>query len=1079
MVRRIVILIIFTVLGVCVSSHVFGQMVKVSGKVTNASDGSELPGVTILVKGESRGAITDIDGYYSIELSAGSTLRFSFVGMVDKELQINKSGVYNVALAANDVVLDEYVVTALGIKREKKALGYAVQKISGRELQGGKDVSMVNQLAGKVAGLSVSATNAGAGSSSRIVLRGVNSFMGDNNALIVVDGVPIENNTYSNSEDTWGGRDYGSGVSDVNPDDIESISILKGASASALYGSKAANGVILIVTKKGRSREKGVGVSFSSNVSIVKPYILYDLQNKYGAGRNGKLTPTYIYNAEGVPVYNITGASAFGSWGALMEGQQVIDWDGSQTTYSPQPDNYKDYFQDGAAMSNTLSLDGSINKTNWRFSIADTRKNEIIENSTFERTNIALNVHSPIVKGLNVSSYVSYLHQEVENRFGLADSKENPNRNYIMMPRNISNASMQNNLMNDDMEEQTWFMNWAWQGNPYYFPKYKYNGDARDRVFGNISLNYTLNDRWNMIIRTAPDYSVMTYEQHSAIGALTASRGEYSERETEQFLINSDVLVTHNRPLTEHLDLTVSGGGNAMVQQTRFYNAYTIGGLSIPGDYSISNSFNTPYSYKSPFYQKAVNSLYAITQLGYRDFLYLDITGRNDWSSTLPKGRNSFFYPSASLGFVYSEMFNLSKKMENVFSFGKLRLSYAQVGNDTDPYQLDPTFFIDSISNPYGTIAYINNQVPPKKLKPEIIHSFEIGNELIFFMNRLSIDFTMYKNNAVNQILPADISQASGSTTGLINAGEIQNSGIELQLRTTPVKTKDFSWDFNLNYTKNRSEVISLTPGLDNLQILQHWNMSIEARPGRPYGDIVGYAIMRDANGNKLVDDNGMYIRNETPQVLGNINPDFSMSFSSTLMYKSFSFYFLIDSRIGGELFSGTNMYGYGYSGNFTETLEGREAWYTSEEAREEAGASVSDWIATGGYLAHGVYAPGTIIDGVDVSGMPNGTFVNPELYWGQFSEWTNEIHEPFVYDASYVKLRELSFSYALPKKISAKVKLEQVTISVYGRNLWILSKNVPNIDPETMYTNGNGQGYELYSYPNQRSFGVSLNINL
>jgi TonB-linked SusC/RagA family outer membrane protein len=1061
-----------------ISLQGFAQSFPVSGTVTNAEDNLPLPGVTVLVKGTSHGAITDADGHYSIDVSSGDVLKFSFVGMTDKEVQIGRQRTYNVVLEPQSFVLDEYVVTALGIKREKKALGYSVQKISGRELEIGKDASMINQLAGKVAGLNVSATNAGAGSSSRIVLRGVNSFMGDNNALIVVDGVPIENQTYSNAEDTWGGRDYGSGVSDINSDDIESISVLKGASASALYGSRAANGVILIVTKKGSDKNK-LGVSFTTDAALVQPYILYNLQNTYGAGRNGKFTPTYILNDDGIPVYNTTGASAFGSWGPRMNGQQVIGWDGNETTYSPQPDNYSNFFQNGLVVTNSLSLDGSIKNTNLRLSVADMRKKEIIENSTFERTNIGLNINSRILKGLSVSSYISYLHQQVDNRFGLADSKENPNRNYIMMPRNISNASLENNMMNAENKEQAWFMNWAWQGNPFYATEHQYNGDVRDRIFGNIALNYTPNDQLTFQIRSAPDYSLTQYEQYSPVGSITASQGEYSEREIEQFLINTDVLATYNRPLTETIDVTLTAGANAMVQQTRFYDAYTIGGLTQPGVYNISNSFNTPYSHQTPYYKKAVNSLYALGQIGYNDFLYLDITGRNDWSSTLPENRNSFFYPSVSLGFVYSELLTMSDFLEKALSFGKLRLSYAQVGNDTDPYQLNATYFIDSVTNPYGTIAHISNQVPPAKLKPEIIHSFEIGSEFIFFMNRASLDVTWYNNRAVNQILPADISHASGSTTALINAGEIQNSGIEIQLGVTPIKTDDFSWNVNINYNKNRSEVVELTPGLDNLQILEHWNMSIEARPGRPYGDIVGYAMQRDEHGNKLVDQNGMYLRSETPQVLGNINPDFSMSFSNSLRYKSVSLSFLIDARFGGEMFAGTNMYGYGYSGNFDETLAGREAWYASEEAREEAGLTPAEWIATGGYLASGVYAEGTIIDGVDVSGLPNTTYVNPELYWDQFSNWTNEIHEPFVYDASFVKLRQLSIGYTLPQKFTNKLRLNQCTVSAYGRNLWVIHKNVPNIDPETMHTNGNGQGYELYSYPNQRSFGVSLNIKI
>ena len=891
---------------------------------------------------------------------------------------------------------------------------------------------------------------------------------------MVVDGVPIENTTISNAEDTWGGRDYGNGISDVNPDDIESISVLKGASASALYGSKAANGVILITTKKGQSK-KGIGVSFSNNTSFDRPYIHYDMQNTYGAGRNGQFFPPFISNDQGIPVYNTNSASAFGSWGPRMEGQEIIDWDGNPTTYSPQPDNYKDYFQTGYTLNNSISLDAAGEKTAIRFSLADLRTKEMIENSKFSRTNIGLNFEIKPVKTIEIKTYAAYVHQQVDNRFGLSDSHENPNRNYIMMPRNISNESLMNNLMNENGNEQTWYQNWNWQGNPFYGPKYVYNGDEKDRFFGHASVTWHVNDKLDVLIRTAPDHSDIRFENHNAVGSNSSSLGSFSENETNQFLINTDFLISYNDEINEDFSYSINGGGNAMYQRTQYYSAYTNGGLVVPGDYTIENSVNAPYYHTTPYYEKAINSLYAFGQLDFRHYLFLDVTGRNDWSSTLPAGNNSYFYPSVSLGFAFSDLLELSNETEKIFSFGKIRASYAEVGNDTKPYQLLPTFFVDSVSNIFGTIAYISNQVAPLDLKPERIKSMEIGTDLRFFMNRISLDFSWYKTNAVNQILSADISNASGSTSALINAGNIENRGVEIQLKGTPVKTKDFSWDFTLNYTKNRSKVLELTNGLDNLQILEHWNLSIEARPGNPYGDIVGYAILKDDNGNPLVDANGMYIRDEIPQVLGNVNPDFSLSYMNTFNFKAFYFTFLVDARIGGEMFSGTNLYGYGYSGTFEETLEGREAWYASEAAREEAGLTSDEWTPTGGYLAEGVYAEGTTIDGMDVSGQPNISYVNPEYYWDQFSDWTNEIHEPFVYDASFVKLRELVIGYALPAAWTSKIGIKRSTLSIYGRNLWLIHSNVPNIDPETYHTNGNGQGYELYSYPNKRSFGFSL----
>lgn len=1060
------------------SLFLVSQQQTLNGIVLTHNEKQPMPFVNLSVPGTTAGATTDMEGKFAITIPIGTQfLVFSFIGYLPDTVDIQNRSFIEVYMKEASQTLNEVVVTALGIKRDKKALGYGVQQVSGDELQVTRDASMINQLAGKVAGLSISATNAGAGSSSRIVLRGSNSFTGDNNALIVVDGVPMENTTISNAEGTWGGKDFGNGISDINPDDIESITVLKGASASALYGSRAANGVILITTKKGDKSQKGVRIQFTQNTTFDRAYIHYDLQNEFGAGRNGKFNPPFIINSDGIPVYNTNSASAFGSWGPRMEGQNIIDWDGNPAQYSPEPYNYRDFFRTGYSVTNAVSAEGNIKKTSIRLSVSDLRTQEIIDKSTFQRTNIGLNTDSKIGSILTISSYIAYAGQKVQNRFGLTDSKENPSRNYIMMPRNISNQSLQNFLIDSLGREQTWYMNWAWQGNPFYAAAYKYSGDERNRLFGNVSAVFTAGENLTAMFRTAPDVSVMDFEQRDPLGARTSSQGGYSESQTKQMLVNSDFLASYKNKITSDIRFSINAGGNAMVQHSEYYSAYTKGGLRIPGLYTIENSVDNPYLRQSPTHKKALNSLYGFGQIEYRDFLFLDVTGRNDWSSTLPKGNNSYFYPSVSLGFVFTDILGLKKHQEDVFSFGKIRASYAQVGNDTRPYQLHPTFFTDTISNVFGPIAYIANQVPPKNLKPEKIKSIELGTELKFFMNRISIDASVYKNNAVNQIVPADISHASGSTTALINAGNIENKGIEVQLTAIPIKTKNFEWEVNVNYTKNKSMVLELTDGLESLQLLEQWNLSIEARPGNPYGDIVGYAILRDAQGNKLVDENGMYLRNSTPQVLGNINPDFSMSLHNSLKYKNFGFSFLIDARIGGEMFAGTNMYGYGYSGNFSGTLEGRDAWYRSEREREEAGISADNWIATGGYQANGVYAPGTIINGQDVSGLPNTTFVNPERYWNQFSSWTNEIHEPFVYDASFVKLREISFSYQLPKSLVSRAKLQSATIAFYGRNVWLMYKNVPNIDPETSHTNGNGQGYELYSYPNKRSVGFSLNI--
>lgn len=1098
----------FLIFLLIMTGEIFSQTHQINGVVRDAADNSTIVGVTIRVKNTMIGTTTDIDGKYILRANSNKdTLVVSFVGYKTQHIPIQGKSEINVVLASEVRVLDDVVVTALGIKREKKSLGYSVSEVSGEELQTARDANVVNQLAGKVAGLDVSASSGGSASSSKIILRGNNSLTGNNQALIVVDGVPIDNSLVSNAGDKWGGKDFGSGVSDINPDDIESISVLKGASASALYGSRAANGVILITTKKGAAGKGGskIQVGFSSNTSFEIPYILWNLQNEYGAGRNGKFEGPWQLDANGVPKYDPSNASAYGSWGPKMEDQKIIDWDGKERTFSPQPNNYKDYFRTGVMANNALSLGGAYKSNTFRLTLADLRTGDIVPNSSMSRTNIGLNYGAKLHKKVALSMYGSYVNQRFRNRVGLSDAHNNVNRNYIMMPRNISNESMKDYIMDANGKAQTWYMNWPWMSNPYWDHQYEQNFDDKNRFFGNASLVFELDSNFTLVLRSAPDFSTHYLETRDAYNGLISSLGGFSTKRIERQLYNSDFLLSYKKDIPS-FNFMANFGGNAMYDKSFISRAETQGGLKNGNNYSVENSLNTP-KFREELYEKAINSLYFSGQVGYKGFLYLDITARNDWSSTLPKGNNSYFYPSVSTGFVFSELLNMSPKWQQIFSLGKLRASWAAVGNDASPYQISQTYFIDTV-DVYGPIAHVNTTLPPLDLKPERLTSKEVGAELRFWVDRIALDFSYYHTNAYNQIVRIDISPSSGYRWALINAGNIENKGVEIQLSTKPIVKKDFQWSSIINYTKNNSMVIDLAPGVDNLQLMEHWGLSIEARPGNPYGDIVGYAIQRDANGNKLVDANGMYVRTVNTQVLGNINPDFKMSFINSFSWKNFSFSMLVDMRFGGQMYAGSNMYGYGYSGNFAETLEGRADWYDSEAARESANVAPENWTASGGYLAEGVYTNGTVlingnanpssiqnhngyyiengnvydgsgnIVGVDLSGKSNQRFVNPQLYWGQFSNWTNEIHEAFVYDADYVKLREITLGYQLPKKYSNKIKAKQASVAVYARNLWLIHSNVPNVDPEAFHDSGNGLGYELYSYPYRRTIGFQLKFD-
>ncbi len=1052
---------ILTAILIFLGLSIVAQPINISGKIYLSEDGSALPGASVMITGTNTGTVSNLDGEYQIEVSGTeAVLEYSFIGCKTQKIVVGNQTVINVYLASADNLVNEIMVTALGIKKEKKALGYSVQEVKGEALETVRDVSVINQLAGKVAGLSVTATTGGPGSSSRIVLRGNSSLAGNNQALIVVDGVPVENQT-NNTTNQWGGYDYGNGISDVNPDDIESISVLKGASASALYGSKAANGVIIITTKKGIA-QKGIGISVNSSTSFESAYILNEFQNEYGAGRNGKFEGSWeIVN--NIPVYNTASAAAYGSWGPKMEGQTIIDWDGVEKKFVPQPDNYKDYFQTGITSTNTIALEGGNEKATYRFSFSNLYTEDIVPKTTLDRKNFNLSITAKPVKNLIITGNANYTMQKAENRLGLSNWFSAP-RNICMMPRHISDESLKNNMENEKGEEQVWYTNWGWMSNPYWTHTKDLNDDRRDRVIGNISLSWLITPDLTFMVRSATDFNMHRLNSRQAYNSFYNSRGSYNNNWRHSFQMNTDFLFSYNKNLNTNFDLSLSAGGSTLQNNYETTDLSTKDGLSIADFYNINYSNSTPTS-NYYYWKKKNNALYATGQIAYKSVLFIDFTARNDWSSTLPADNNSYFYPSVSLSWVFSDMFNI----QNILPYGKLRMSWAQVGNDTEPYRLTQTYGVPSELKSFNSapMMRIVQSIPLKNLKPEKTTNYELGTDLRFLNNRLGIDFTYYYATTVDQILAADITPSAGAAQAIINTGEVLNKGYELQLNISPIKNQTFEWNLVFNYAKNNSEVVELTAGLDKLLLLEHWRLSIEARPGNSYGDIVGYGIQRDANGIKLVDAQGFYLRTENPIILGNNQADWLGGISSSMNYKNFSLAFSVDIRIGGEMFAGSNMYGYGYSGNYEETLAGREEWYASEATRETAGISPENWTATGGFRAEGVF----------IDGSQNDIYVNPENYWAQFSAWTHEIHEPFIYDASFVKLRELMFSYKIPKRILEKIAVNDVTFSLIGKNLWLIYSKVPNIDPESAYTNGNGQGYEIYSYPIRRSIGFNLNF--
>ena len=1052
-------LFILLILFSCIQLN--AQSVKVSGVVLSMEDKQPLPFTVINVKGTTISTAANEEGKFEITVPhANDTLIFVMVSMLREVVPVNGKSNLVVYLKKDKVELKEVVVTALGIKKEKKALGYAVQEVKGEDLQTAKDASVINQLSGKVAGLNITSTTGGPGSSSRIVLRGVTSLSGSNQALIVIDGVPIENNT-NNTTTQWGGRDYGNGISDINPDDIESVNVLKGPNAAALYGSLAANGVIVITTKKG-SKANGIGVTYNSSTSLELPYIHIKFQDVYGAGRNGKFEGPWVLQ-DGIYTYNTASASAFGSWGPKMQGQTIKDWDGQVRSFSPQPDNYRSFFQTGITAVNNVSLSGGSDKMTYRLSAGNFNTKDIVPGTTLNRTNLTARTAAMISDRISLDVGITYSNQVAKNRLGLANSFSAP-RNYVMMPRNISAESLENNQMNSAGQEQTWFTNWNWMNNPYWSINYDLNEDTRDRLLGIASVNYKIQDNLNMMVRTNADINLFQNNDREGYNSISNSLGSYSKGWSNEKQYQSDFLLSYSDSINTDISYSVNAGGSTLQKESNSFSSRTDGGLAIPYFYSIENSVNRP-TVSNYISKRRTNGLYAFGQVAYKEFLYVDVTARNDWSSTLPKDARSYFYPSVSTGFVFSE---LMKNDKSKFTFGKLRFSWAKVGRDTDPYRA--TFSYPTAGSFNGATMYqLDPTLPLLNLKPEITSNIEAGTELYFYNRRVGVDFTYYRADTKNQILPASVSASSGFVNAIINSGEILNKGIELQIKTIPIEKTNFKWNLDINLAHNKNKVVSLTEGLEAYQLFYQWNLTIEARPGHEYGDIVGYGIKRDANGNKLVDVHGMYIRDDKPKVLGNYNPKMTGGIYNNFTYKNFSLGVLVDYRIGGQMFSGTNMYASGYSGNLASTLEGRDAWYASEAARLAAGVSPEDWVATGGYLA----------DGVTADGKQNTVYVNPELYWGQFSDWTNEIHEQFIYDASFVKLREFTFNYRFNKSVTDKLHLKGLSVALTGRNLWLIYSGAPNIDPESSYTNGNGQGYEIYSWPTRRSVGFNIKVML
>ena len=1048
----------------------FSQSLTISGKVVSEEFGEGIPGVNVIIKGTNQGTVTDIEGSYAIAVpSKDNVLVFSFVGYKPQEIIVGNQSTINVSLSGEAQQLSEVVVTALGIEREKRDLGYAVQEIDGEALTQARETNVVNALAGKIAGVNVTGGSSGVGGSARVTIRGESSLTGDNQPLFVVDGIPIDNTLRGSSGRNNLEVDYGNGAAAINPDDIASISVLKGANASALYGSRALNGVILITTKSGKGSD-GLGVSVNSNVTFEKPLILPQWQNRYGQGNNGEFA--FVDGSNGG-----TNDGVDESWGPELNGQLIPQFDSPTeggfrggdldvpgrgaiipTPWVASPDNVNDFFELGTTFSNNIAIAGSNDKGNFRLSYTNLDQKGIFPNTGLERNTMNLSAGYNLTDKFNVDVSASYIKTSSDNRPSISYGTESIMYLFTWYGRQVNTNNLRNYWQPGLEGVQQFNYNYNYHDNPYFTMYENTNGQAQDRLMGNITLNYAFTDWLRLQLRTGIDYFDEVREKRRAFSTQRFPFGQYREERIGFEERNSDLLLTFNKSLSQKFDLTISAGGNRMSQQ---YNNVDIDApqLSIPGIYNFGNS-RVDLSIAQDKYEKNINSVYGLAQLSYNNYLYVDVSARNDWSSTLPEENNSYFYPSVSVSAILSDIFSVST--QSPLSFAKLRAGWAQVGNDTDPYQLSSFYNYSS--------AFDNSQsveespiLPNPDLKPEIATSYEIGADIRFFNERLGLDATYYRVESENQVLRIPLPISSGYSAKYLNAGLIRNEGFELMVNAIPVQIDNgLTWDVTLNWSTNRSEVVALNDELSTYKIAERNGAYIEARVGEEMGAIYGNGFKRVEDesspyfGQMIYDAEGLPITGSELVYQGNYNPDWQAGIYNTLSWKGLSLGFLFDARKGGTIVSFTKTIA-STSGQLEETLEGRENGYDLS-------------LPGNGIVGEGV------VENEDGTYTPN-TKKAPVRDWN-YAYYNRDNVEAAKYDASYIKLREVKLAYSLPDKLFAKTPFKSVNVAVVGRNLALWTEN-PHIDPETYALSGGRYipGVENMQVPSTRSYGFNLSF--
>jgi TonB-linked SusC/RagA family outer membrane protein len=1054
---------LLTLLLVLITQFTFAQDISISGVVSD-SNGLPVPGANVKVKGTTVGTQTDFDGSYKIKAKSGDVLVYSYLNMNSLELKVSGAKM-NARLSSKANELEGVVVTALGIKKADKSIGYSAQSIKGSALTEARESNLVNSLSGKIAGVQVTNTSGSVGASSRVVLRGNSSITGNNQALFIVDGIPFDNSNAQaglrgianrGGAASTGGRDLPNGVASISPDDIESITVLKGPNAAALYGIRAAQGVILITTKKGKNGDN-LGVSFNSNITFSNPLILPDFQNSYG--QTGRTSDNYFQFTDGSSEITTDGVDE--SWGLpLDKGLNFVQWDsfkygGKASPWVSHPNNVRDFFETGVNISNNIAFTGGGEKSDFRFSVGNSDEKGMMPFTDFKKFNVTGNGNLRLGKSVTAGVNFAYYNDKSNNLPTTGYDGDNPVQQFIYSARQINFKDLKDwrNLpLATAGAAKGSPLNWntQYQNNPYWVLENNTNTYDRDRITGKFNIGYKMFSNFGVVATIAVDnHSTITTGRQAFNSAnnrflnATAPSGNFDINTQRYKELNTDVLFSYNTKLSENIGLTLNGGGNQMKRVRTFLYA-AAQDLELPDLFTLSNvKSGTTLRYLNDYNEQRINSVYGFGQLSYKTYFFLDFTARNDWSSLLPAKNNSFFYPSVTGSLVLSDIFQTKK---NGIDLLKIRGGWSKVGSTgaLGTYNLNDTFSLTP--GGYGNLASLRNTEYSNELQPESVTGVEFGVDVNAFSNRLRFSGTYYNQKSRDLLLAVDVDGFSGYNFSWQNAGNMDNKGFEFSLGTTIIKTNNFSFDVDLNFAKNENLVVSLG-GLDSYEIGSQWGVSVQAIPGQPYGAIVGRDFFRDPNGN-VIHENGLpVIDTVNKKILGNITPDWTGGANFTIKYKNIDLTTLIDAKIGGDVHSMTYAFGR-TAGNLEETLIGRE----------------------GGLVAQGVRSDGA------GGFVPNDVVVSAVKYNG--SVFGNTVESNSLFDASYVKLRQITIGYTLPKKLLQGLSIDDVKFSIVGRNLAMLFRNAPHIDPETAFNSGNaGQGLEFGQSPTARTIGFNVNV--